>query len=130
MGSYLLSECRNRPYTAEDAALPRISGEHVVQILPQALVERAGLFPAMDVARQVSVSRKTALPLLSPLMMRCLAVVTIGVSGQLDMGILCSWSCTMSAGCPYPVATLLPCTHCVLAVPILQLRCSLLQGRC
>ena len=62
MGSYLLSECRNRPYTAEDAALPRISGEHVVQILPQALVERAGLFPAMDVARQVSAGEKQLFP--------------------------------------------------------------------
>ena len=57
MGSYLVSECRNRPYTAHDAAQPPIAGEHVVQILPQALVERAGLFPAMDIARQVSVAQ-------------------------------------------------------------------------
>lgn len=56
MGNYLLSECRNRPYTAEDAALPPIAGEHVVQVLPQALVERAGLFPPMDVGRQVSIA--------------------------------------------------------------------------
>ncbi len=29
MGSYMLSERRNRPYTVEDAAQPAISGEHV-----------------------------------------------------------------------------------------------------
>ena len=45
MGSYLLSECRNRAYTADDAALPCIAGEHVRQILPEALVLRAALFP-------------------------------------------------------------------------------------
>lgn len=54
MGNYLLSECRNRPYTAEDAALPPIAGEHVVQILPQDLIGRAALFPTMDPASQVS----------------------------------------------------------------------------
>lgn len=54
MGNYLLSECRNRPYTAEDAALPPIAGEHVVQILPQDLLGRAALFPGMDPASQVS----------------------------------------------------------------------------
>ena len=54
MGNYLLSDCRNRPYTAEDAALPPIAGEHVVQILPQDLLGRAALFPAMDPATQVS----------------------------------------------------------------------------
>ena len=54
MGNYLLSECRNRPYTAEDAALPPIAGEHVVQVLPQDLLGRAALFPAMDPATQVS----------------------------------------------------------------------------
>lgn len=54
MGNYLLSECRNRPYTAEDAALPPIAGEHVVQVLPQDLLGRAALFPTMDPASQVS----------------------------------------------------------------------------
>ena len=54
MGSYVLSECRNRAYTADDAALPCIAGEHVRQILPEALVERAALFPPFDPARQVS----------------------------------------------------------------------------
>lgn len=54
MGYYLLAECRNRPYTAEDAALPPIAGEHVVQILPQDLLARAALFPAMDPATQVT----------------------------------------------------------------------------
>ena len=39
MGSYMLSECRNRPYTVEDAAQPAISGEHVVQILPHSPLE-------------------------------------------------------------------------------------------
>ena len=53
MGSHLLSECRNRAYTADDAALPCIAGEHVRQILPEALVERATLFPPFDPARQV-----------------------------------------------------------------------------
>ncbi len=53
MGSYVLSECRNRAYTADDAALPCIAGEHVRQILPEALVERAALFPPFDPARQV-----------------------------------------------------------------------------
>ena len=62
MGSYLLSECRNRPYTAQDAALPPIAGEPVVQILPQALVERAGLFPPMDAARQVGLPQASCLP--------------------------------------------------------------------
>ena len=54
MGSYLLSECRNRAYTADDAALPCIAGEHVRQILPEALVERAALFPPFDQTSQVS----------------------------------------------------------------------------
>ena len=54
MGSYVLSECRNRAYTADDAALPCIAGEHVRQILPEALVERAALFPPFDPARQVT----------------------------------------------------------------------------
>jgi len=53
MGSYLLSECRNRAYTADDAALPCIAGEHVRQILPEALVLRAALFPPLDPASQV-----------------------------------------------------------------------------
>ena len=53
MGNYVLSECRNRAYTAEDAALPCIAGEHVRQILPEALVERAALFPPLDPASQV-----------------------------------------------------------------------------
>ncbi len=53
MGSYVLSECRNRAYTADDAALPCIAGEHVRQILPEALVERAALFPPFDPASQV-----------------------------------------------------------------------------
>jgi hypothetical protein len=53
MGSYLLSELCSRPYTADDAALPCIAGEHVRQILPEALVERAALFPPFDPARQV-----------------------------------------------------------------------------
>ena len=39
MGSYMLSECRNRPYTVEDAAQPAISGEHAVQILPHSPLE-------------------------------------------------------------------------------------------
>ena len=54
MGSYLLSERGSRPYNADDAALPPIAGEHVRQILPEALVERAGLFPPFDPSRQVS----------------------------------------------------------------------------
>ena len=54
MGNFVLSECRNRAYTAEDAALPCIAGEHVRQILPEALVERAALLPAVDPARQVT----------------------------------------------------------------------------
>ncbi len=66
MGSYVLSECRNRAYTADDAALPCIAGEHVRQILPEALVERAALFPPFDPARQV--------PLQSPI---CLYVVLL-----------------------------------------------------
>lgn len=53
MGNYVLSECRNRAYTTEDAALPCIAGEHVRQILPEALVERAALFPPLDPASQV-----------------------------------------------------------------------------
>ena len=53
MGSYLLSERGSRPYNADDAALPPIAGEHVRQILPEALVERAGLFPPFDPSRQV-----------------------------------------------------------------------------
>ncbi|DBA88295.1 TPA: hypothetical protein ACH3X1_016535 [Trebouxia sp. C0004] len=56
MGSFLLSECRNRAYTADDAALPCIAGEHVRQILPEALVERATLFPPFDPASQVAPS--------------------------------------------------------------------------
>ena len=53
MGNFVLSECRNRAYTAEDAALPCIAGEHVRQILPEALLERAALLPPLDLARQV-----------------------------------------------------------------------------
>ena len=53
MGNFVLSECRNRAYTAEDAALPCIAGEHVRQILPEALVERAALLPPFDPASQV-----------------------------------------------------------------------------
>ena len=53
MGSYVLSECRNRAYTADDAAMPCIAGEHVRQILPEALVERAALFAPFDPASQV-----------------------------------------------------------------------------
>lgn len=53
MGSYLLSERGSRPYNADDAALPPIAGEHVRQILPEALVERAGLFPPFDPSGQV-----------------------------------------------------------------------------
>ncbi|KAA6429091.1 MAG: hypothetical protein FRX49_01201 [Trebouxia sp. A1-2] len=56
MGSYVLSECRNRAYTADDAALPCIAGEHVRQILPEALVERAALFPPFEPALQVAPS--------------------------------------------------------------------------
>jgi hypothetical protein len=65
MGSYVLSECRNRPYTADDAALPCIAGEHVRQILPEALVERAALFPPFDPASQVRIPA-ALLPLLPP----------------------------------------------------------------
>ena len=54
MGSYLLSECPNTAYTADEAALPCIAGKHVRQILPEALVERAALFPAFDPSRQVT----------------------------------------------------------------------------
>ena len=53
MGSYLLSDRGSRPYNADDAALPPIAGEHVRQILPEALVDRAGLFPPFDPSRQV-----------------------------------------------------------------------------
>ena len=53
MGNFVLSECRNRAYTAEDAALPCIAGEHVRQILPEALVERAALLPPFEPASQV-----------------------------------------------------------------------------
>ena len=53
MGSFLLSEVRSRPYTADDAALPCIAGEHVRQILPEALVERAASFPPFDRLSQV-----------------------------------------------------------------------------
>ncbi|DBA88293.1 TPA: hypothetical protein ACH3X1_016534 [Trebouxia sp. C0004] len=56
MGSYLLSELCSGPYTADDAALPCIAGEHVRQILPEALVERAALFPPFDPACQVAPS--------------------------------------------------------------------------
>ena len=56
MGSFLLNEVRSRPYTADDAALPCIAGEHVRQILPEALVERAAGFPPFDHLRQVSCS--------------------------------------------------------------------------
>ena len=61
MGSYMLSECRNRPYTAEDAAQPAISGEHVVQILPYSLLERANTFCAIDSVRQVICQNRFAL---------------------------------------------------------------------
>ena len=40
-------------YTADDAALPCIAGEHVRQILPEALVGRAAQFPPFDPKRQV-----------------------------------------------------------------------------
>ena len=53
MGSFLLNQVRSRPYTADDAALPCIAGEHVRQILPEALVERAAKFPPFDHLRQV-----------------------------------------------------------------------------
>ena len=53
MGSYLMTEVRSRPYTADDAALPCIAGEHVRQILPEALVERAAVFPPFDPKCQV-----------------------------------------------------------------------------
>ena len=53
MGSHLLSECRNRAYTADDAARPCIAGEHVRQVLPEALVDRAALFKPLDQASQV-----------------------------------------------------------------------------
>lgn len=53
MGNFVLSECRNRAYTGEDAALPCIAGEHVRQILPEALLERAALLPPFDPASQV-----------------------------------------------------------------------------
>lgn len=52
MGSFLLNDVRSRPYTADDAALPCIAGEHVRQILPEALVERAAGFPPFDRHRQ------------------------------------------------------------------------------
>ena len=61
MGSHMLSECRNRPYTVEDAAQPAISGEHVVQILPHSLLERANTFCAIDPVRQVSCQNNSAL---------------------------------------------------------------------
>ncbi len=61
MGSYMLSECRNRPYTVQDAAQPAISGEHVVQILPHSLLERANTFCAIDSVRQVSCQNNSAL---------------------------------------------------------------------
>ena len=54
MGSFLLKQVGSRPYTADDAALPCIAGEHVRQILPEALVERAAGFPPFDHLRQVS----------------------------------------------------------------------------
>ncbi|KAL3142345.1 hypothetical protein ABBQ38_002682 [Trebouxia sp. C0009 RCD-2024] len=56
MGNFVLSECRNRAYTGEDAALPCIAGEHVRQILPEALLERAALLPPFDPASQVAPS--------------------------------------------------------------------------
>lgn len=59
MGRYVLSECRNKPYTAEDAAQP--PGEHVVQILPHSLLERANIFCAIDSVRQVSCRKNSAL---------------------------------------------------------------------
>ena len=52
MGSFLLNEVRSRPYTTDDAALACIAGEHVRQILPEALVERAAGFPPFDRLRQ------------------------------------------------------------------------------
>ena len=62
MGSYLLSDAYSRPYTADDAALPCIAGEHVRQILPEALVDRAALFPPFDPTRQVPSYRCRAVP--------------------------------------------------------------------
>lgn len=56
MGSYLMTEVRSTPYTADDAALPCIAGEHVRQILPEALVERAAVFPPFDPKCQVPAS--------------------------------------------------------------------------
>ena len=64
MGSFLLSEVRSRPYTADDAALPCIAGEHVRQILPEALAERAALFPPFDRLRQVNIFSPTLLKVL------------------------------------------------------------------
>lgn len=52
MGSFLLNDVRSRPYTADDAALACIAGEHVRQILPEALVQRAAGFPPFDRLRQ------------------------------------------------------------------------------
>ena len=66
MGNFVLSECRNRAYTADDAALPCIAGEHVRQILPEALVERAALLPALDPARQVMHACATVHGMTSP----------------------------------------------------------------
>ena len=57
MGSYLLAGQGSRAYTADDAALPPIAGEHVRQILPEALVERAGMFPPFEASRQVRQQR-------------------------------------------------------------------------
>ena len=60
MGSFLLTDVRSRPYTADDAALPCIAGEHVRQILPEALVERAASFPPFDRLSQVRTITQTS----------------------------------------------------------------------
>ena len=75
MGSYVLSECRNRAYTADDAALPCIPGEHVRQILPEALVERAALFPPFDPARQVPLQEVACLLIRSSASAACLPLM-------------------------------------------------------
>jgi hypothetical protein len=75
MGSYLLSELCSRPYTADDAALPCIAGEHVRQILPEALVERAALFPPFDPARQVPLQAVACLFVCSSAFAACLPLM-------------------------------------------------------
>ena len=60
MGSFLLTEVRSKPYTADDAALAIIAGAHVRQILPEALVARAAVFPPFDRLRQVCTDTQKA----------------------------------------------------------------------